>query len=43
MLLPVPIEDVVRSIQGLGNDNEVIVDKERRYDTITLKVNYVKN
>ncbi|AFM27175.1 phenylacetate--CoA ligase family protein [Desulfomonile tiedjei] len=38
LLAPSAIEDVVRSIQGLGNEYEVIVDKKGDTDTITLKV-----
>lgn len=38
LLAPSAIEDVVRSMQGLGNEYEVIVDKKGDTDTITLKV-----
>ncbi len=38
LLAPSAIEDVVRSIQGLGNEYEVIVDKKGDTDTIMLKV-----
>ena len=38
LLSPVAIEDVVRSIEGLGDEYEVIVDKLGDTDTISLKV-----
>jgi len=38
LLSPVAIEDVVRSIEGLGDEYEVVVDKLGDTDTITLKV-----
>ncbi len=38
LLAPSAIEDVVRSVQGLGNEYEVIVDKKGDADNITLKV-----
>jgi phenylacetate-CoA ligase len=38
LLAPSAIEDVVRSVQGLGNEYEVIVDKKGDVDNITLKV-----
>jgi phenylacetate-CoA ligase len=38
LLAPSAIEDVVRSVQGLGNEYEVIVDKKGDADDITLKV-----
>ncbi len=37
-MAPVAIEDVVRSIEGLSDEYEVIVDKKGDVDTITLKV-----
>jgi phenylacetate-CoA ligase len=42
LLAPSAIEDVVRSIEGLGNEYEVIVDKKGDTDTITLKVESVE-
>ena len=38
LLAPSAIEDVVRSVQGLGNEYEVIVEKRGDVDNITLKV-----
>jgi phenylacetate-CoA ligase len=38
LLSPVAIEDVVRSIEGLDDEYEVVVDKLGEADTITLKV-----
>jgi phenylacetate-CoA ligase len=38
LLAPSAIEEVVRGIQGLGNEYEVIVDKKGDIDTITLKI-----
>jgi phenylacetate-CoA ligase len=38
LLSPVAIEDVVRSIDGLGDEYEVVVDKRGETDTISLKV-----
>ena len=38
LLAPAAIEDVVRSIEGLSDEYEVIVDKKGDVDTITLKV-----
>lgn len=38
LLAPSAIEDVVRSIPGLGNEFEVIVDRKGDAETITLKV-----
>jgi phenylacetate-CoA ligase len=38
LLAPSAIEDVVRSVRGLGNEYEVIVDKKGDVDNITLKV-----
>jgi len=38
LLAPSAIEDVVRSVEGLGNEYEVIVDKKGDADNITLKV-----
>ena len=38
LLSPVAIEDVVRSIDGLGDEYEVVVDKHGETDTISLKV-----
>ncbi len=43
LLAPSAIEDVVRSIQGLGNEYEVIVDKKGDVDTITLKVEFAED
>jgi phenylacetate-CoA ligase len=38
LLAPTAIEEVVRSIPGLGNDYEVVVTKKGDIDDITLKV-----
>ena len=38
LLSPVAIEEVVRSMDGLGNEYEVVVDKFGDTDTISLKV-----
>jgi phenylacetate-CoA ligase len=38
LLSPPAIEEVVRGIEGLGNEYEVIVDKRGDTDTIALKV-----
>jgi len=38
LLSPTAIEDVVRSVQGLGDEFEVVVDKKGETDRITLKV-----
>ncbi|MBI5249562.1 MAG: phenylacetate--CoA ligase family protein [Desulfomonile tiedjei] len=38
LLAPSAIEDVIRSVQGLGNEYEVVVDKKGDVDDITLKV-----
>ena len=38
LLSPVAIEEVVRSMDGLGNEYEVVVDKFGDSDTISLKV-----
>jgi phenylacetate-CoA ligase len=38
LLAPSAIEDVVRSVRGLGNEYEVIVEKKGDVDNITLKV-----
>ena len=38
LLSPTAIEDVVRSIQGLSDEFEVVVDKKGETDRITLKV-----
>ena len=42
LLSPSAIEEVVRGIDGLGNEFEVIVDKDGDIDRITLKVEIVK-
>jgi phenylacetate-CoA ligase len=42
LLSPSAIEEVVRGLEGLGNEFEVIVDKEGDIDRITLKVEIVK-
>lgn len=41
LLAPSAIEDVVRSIRGLGDEYEVIVDKHGDVDNITLKVELI--
>ena len=41
LLAPTAIEEVVRSIPGLGNDYEVIVTKKGDIDDITLKLEIV--
>jgi phenylacetate-CoA ligase len=38
LLAPAAVEDVVRSIEGLADEYEVVVDKIGDVDTITLKV-----
>lgn len=38
LLAPAAIEDVVRSIDGLSDEYEVVVDKKGDVDTITIKV-----
>jgi len=38
LLSPAAIEDVVRSIEGLSDEYEVLVDKKGDVDTITLRV-----
>ena len=38
LLAPSAIEEVVRSVKGLSNEFEVIVDKKGDIDRITLKV-----
>jgi len=38
LLAPAAIEDVVRSIPGLGDEYEVVVEKKGDIDQITLKV-----
>jgi phenylacetate-CoA ligase len=38
LLAPAAIEEVVRGIDGLGNEYEVIVDRPADMDSITLKV-----
>jgi len=43
LLAPSAIEDVVRSVQGLGNEYEVIVDKKGDVDNITLKVELIED
>lgn len=40
LLSPSAIEEVVRGIQGLGNEYEVIVEKQGDTDRITLKVEF---
>jgi len=42
LLAPSAIEEVVRGIEGLGDEFEVIVDKVGHIDRITLKVEIVK-
>ncbi|MBN2031872.1 MAG: phenylacetate--CoA ligase family protein [Deltaproteobacteria bacterium] len=42
LLSPSAIEEVVRGLDGLGNEFEVIVDKEGDIDRITLKVEIIK-
>jgi phenylacetate-CoA ligase len=42
LLSPSAIEEVVRGMDGLGNEFEVIVDKEGDIDRITLKVEIIK-
>jgi phenylacetate-CoA ligase len=42
LLSPSAIEEVVRGLDGLGNEFEVIVDKDGDIDRITLKVEIVK-
>ena len=43
LLAPSAIEEVVRSIDGLADEFEVIIDKEGDIDRITLKVEILKN
>lgn len=43
LLAPSAIEEVVRSIPGLGNEYEVIVEKEGDSDRITLKVELISH
>jgi phenylacetate-CoA ligase len=43
LLAPSAIEEVVRGIEGLGNEFEVIVDKKEDIDQITLKVELMPN
>jgi phenylacetate-CoA ligase len=38
LIAPSAVEEVVRSIQGLGNEFEVIVTKKGDLDDITLKI-----
>ena len=38
LLAPTAIEDVVRSINGLGNEYKIVVDRVDHTDRITLKV-----
>jgi len=38
LLAPSAIEEVVRSVEGLGDEYEVVVDKKGDVDSITLKV-----
>ena len=42
LLAPSAIEDVVRSVRGLGNEYEVIVEKRGDVDNITLKVELIE-
>jgi len=42
LLSPSAIEEVVRGVDGLGNEFEVIVDKDGDIDRITLKIEIVK-
>lgn len=42
LLSPSAIEEVVRGLDGLGNEFEVVVDKEGDIDRITLKVEILK-
>jgi phenylacetate-CoA ligase len=42
LLSPSAIEEVVRGMDGLGNEFEVIVDKQGDIDRITLKVEIIK-
>jgi phenylacetate-CoA ligase len=42
LLSPSAIEEVVRGLDGLGNEFEVIVDKDGDIDRITLKVEIMK-
>ena len=42
LLSPSAIEEVVRGVDGLGNEFEVIVDKQGDIDRITLKVEIMK-
>jgi phenylacetate-CoA ligase len=42
LLSPSAIEEVVRGIEGLGDEYEVIVDKEGDIDRITLKVEIMR-
>jgi phenylacetate-CoA ligase len=42
LLSPAAIEEVVRSISGLGDEFEIVVDKVGDIDRITLKVEIVK-
>jgi phenylacetate-CoA ligase len=41
LLSPSAIEEVVRGVRGLGNEYEVIVEKQGDTDRITLKVEFV--
>lgn len=41
LLSPPSIEEVVRGVEGLGNEYEVIVEKQGDTDRITLKVEFV--
>jgi phenylacetate-CoA ligase len=43
LLAPAAIEEVVRSIDGLSDEFEVVVDKAGDIDRITLKVEILKN
>ena len=42
LLSPSTIEEVVRGVEGLGNEYEVIVEKQGDTDRITLKVEFVR-
>ncbi len=41
LLSPSTIEEVVRGVEGLGNEYEVIVEKQGDTDRITLKVEFI--
>jgi len=42
LLSPSTIEEVVRGVEGLGNEYEVVVEKQGDTDRITLKVEFVR-